>query len=65
MRGNSLRHNHGGWASWKPVALTKFVDTVRERDREWVARFGRGLLLAALVSGLLWVAIVLILRHFF
>jgi hypothetical protein len=65
MRGKSLRHDHGSWVSRRPAVVTKFVDTVRERDRDWVVRFGRGLALAALISGLLWGAIVVILRVFF
>jgi hypothetical protein len=62
---NNLKTNPGDSAPRKAAVLTRFVDTVRDRDREWVMRFGRGLVLAALLSGVLWGALVLILRSFF
>jgi hypothetical protein len=47
------------------MMVSKFLNTTRDRGGEWVMRFGRGLGLAALISGLLWGAIILLIRVFF
>lgn len=61
MQGNTLRLGDSGPVRQKPV-VSRFVDSVRDRDGQWVMRFGRGLGMAALISGLLWGAIVLVFR---